>query len=140
VNGILLVEEGQRKYGALHGQNVPEEMERRCGLKTIIVNDANAFAIGVGEDYNEGRIGVVTLGTGLGSGFLIDGELYESGPGVHPSGDIWNLPYKTNPVTGKDWLEEFISKRAIMSNYTSMSGQILSVKEIADLARASEQW
>ncbi|MCA1741336.1 MAG: ROK family protein, partial [Bacteroidales bacterium] len=52
--------------------------ERRTGLKTRITNDANAAALGemiFGAAKGLKNFIILTLGTGLGSGFVVDGEV-----------------------------------------------------------------
>jgi glucokinase len=60
-------------------------IEARCGLPVVVENDANAaawaearFGAGRGEEY----LVMLTLGTGLGGGLVIDGQLYRGRLGV----------------------------------------------------------
>ena len=60
-------------------------LEERLGLPTVVENDANAaawaearFGAGRGEDH----VVVITVGTGIGGGIVIDGELVRGGFGV----------------------------------------------------------
>jgi glucokinase len=62
-----------------------EAMEQRLGLPTVVENDANAaawaearFGAGRGEDY----VVVLTVGTGIGGGIVIDGKLLRGRFGV----------------------------------------------------------
>lgn len=63
-------------------RNVPlcSEIEKRLHLPTYITNDANAAALGehfcgAGKKYSS--LILVTLGTGVGGGIVIDGRLFE---------------------------------------------------------------
>jgi len=72
-----------------------DAFERRFGCSAFINNDANAFAVGelhfgAGRGYRH-LVGV-TLGTGVGSGVVIDGRLY-SGPNCG-AGEIGSIPYR----------------------------------------------
>lgn len=65
-------------------KNVPlgSEIEKRLNLPVFLTNDANAAALGesfmgAGKEYNS--IVLVTLGTGVGGGIVLNGELYEGG-------------------------------------------------------------
>ena len=63
--------------------NIVKDFEKRLNISTYIENDANLFALG--EWYsqykkNDVLIGV-TLGTGLGCGLVINGELFKGGNG-----------------------------------------------------------
>ena len=63
-------------------ENIPlgQELEKQLGKPTYITNDANAAAlgesfIGAGKAYNSSIL--VTLGTGVGGGIVLDGKLFE---------------------------------------------------------------
>jgi glucokinase len=60
-------------------------VEARCGLPVVVENDANAaawaearFGAGRGQDY----LVILTLGTGLGGGLVVDGQLYRGRLGI----------------------------------------------------------
>lgn len=69
-------------------ENVPlrDEIARRLGFapqKVVLENDANAAAVGeawLGAGRTERDLLLVTLGTGVGGGLVLNGELY-AGPG-----------------------------------------------------------
>lgn len=70
-------------------------LEGRFGVPTYVNNDANAFAVGE-YCFGKGRafrnmIGM-TLGTGLGTGVIIDGRLYSGGNCC--AGEIGAMPHK----------------------------------------------
>ena len=59
---------------------IGEELEKLTGLPVKIANDANVAALGetkfgCGKDYN--NTVMLTLGTGVGSGIIINGKLFE---------------------------------------------------------------
>jgi glucokinase len=61
------------------------DLERRLGLPVVVENDANAaawgeFEFGAGKDVDD--LLLVTVGTGVGGGIVLDGELYRGGFGV----------------------------------------------------------
>ena len=70
-------------------------LEREFGVPVAVNNDANCFALGAWR-YGEGRgtsdmVGL-TMGTGIGSGIIIGGKLYN---GVNTgAGEIGSLPFK----------------------------------------------
>ena len=70
-------------------------LEKEFGVPTAVNNDANCFALGVWR-YGEGKgtsdmVGL-TMGTGIGSGIIIGGKLYN---GVNTgAGEIGSLPFK----------------------------------------------
>jgi glucokinase len=57
------------------------------------------------------RFVAITIGTGLGSGFIEDGRAVTSGDQVPPAGEAWNLPY------GDGILEDHVSSRAVTTSY-----------------------
>lgn len=75
--------------------HLKEQLEREFGIPVAVNNDANCFALGVWK-YGEGKgtkdmVGL-TMGTGIGSGIIINGELYN---GVNTgAGEIGSLPFK----------------------------------------------
>ena len=65
--------------------NLKAELEARVQLPVVIENDANAaawgeFQYGAGHDVND--LLLVTVGTGVGGGVVLDGELYRGGFGA----------------------------------------------------------
>jgi glucokinase len=68
------------------------ELEPRLGLPVVIENDANAaawgeFTYGAGHDVDD--LLLVTVGTGIGGGLVLQGELYRGAFGV--GGEIGHL-------------------------------------------------
>lgn len=65
--------------------NLKAELEERVNLPVIVENDANAaawgeFTYGAGHDVDD--LLLVTVGTGVGGGLVLDGELYRGAFGV----------------------------------------------------------
>ena len=66
---------------------VAEEMSRRIGLPVVCEHDANAAAV---AEYHFGAAArghntlVIAIGTGIGAGLLLDGEIYRGSFGVAP--------------------------------------------------------
>ena len=75
--------------------HLKELLEQEFGIPVAVNNDANCFALGVWK-YGEGKgtkdmVGL-TMGTGIGSGIVINGHLYN---GVNTgAGEIGSLPFK----------------------------------------------
>ncbi|MDQ6874780.1 MAG: ROK family glucokinase [Actinomycetota bacterium] len=64
-----------------------ERLEGLIGLPVVVENDANAAAWGeyrFGAGRGERVLGMITLGTGIGSGLVISGELYRGANGIAP--------------------------------------------------------
>ncbi|HUN86589.1 MAG TPA: ROK family protein [Terracidiphilus sp.] len=95
------------------------------------LNDAAAYMlgeIGAGAAKDFSRVVVLTLGTGVGSGFAIDGTVQTEGEGVPPGGEIWNVPYEGGIV------EDQISTRALQKSYRDRTGNRAEVAAIAAAA------
>ncbi|MEI9967988.1 MAG: ROK family protein [Terracidiphilus sp.] len=145
INGAMLAVPGpfdlqagvslmRHKLPYLYGVDLREALAARFGLQPAQVrflNDADAYLLGeVGAGAARGfrRAIGLTLGTGIGSAFAIDGNLVTEGPGVPSGGEIWNLPYRGGIV------EDFVSSRAIVVNYERRTGKKC---EVVDLAAAA---
>ena len=70
---------------AWRGVDLRTEIEERVGLPVVVENDANAaawgeFRFGAGHDVDD--LLLVTVGTGVGGGLVLDGGLYRGAFGV----------------------------------------------------------
>jgi glucokinase len=68
-------------------QNVPlrDRLAERVGMRAVLENDANAAAVGeymVGSGRGTSLMVLLTLGTGVGSGIIIDGRLLHGSHGI----------------------------------------------------------
>jgi glucokinase len=121
----------KHKLPYLFGVNVHVALAARFGWQpgqVCSLNDADAFLlgeIGAGAVRGVSRVVGLTLGTGIGSAFAVDGRVVTEGPGIPPDGEIWNLPYQSGIV------ENFVSTRAIQGAYQKRTGTLREVAEIA---------
>lgn len=119
------------KIRSLYGVSVRNALaERFCiePLQVQFLNDAEAFLLGElsqPRSYFPRRTVGITLGTGLGSSFAVEGVIVRSGAGVPDSGAIWNLPW------GAGIVEEMVSTEALESAYERDTGHRISVREMA---------
>lgn len=65
---------------SLHNFPLSETLEKYLGFPVRVTNDANAAALGeakfgAGKDYRDSIL--ITLGTGVGGGIILDGKLFE---------------------------------------------------------------
>ena len=98
--GISLIR-GVRKFERIYGLDVAATLYpllRECGTEEFrYVNDAAAFALGeclggVADDAE--RVVALTLGTGVGSGFVAGRRLVTSGDEVPANGWVYCLPFE----------------------------------------------
>jgi len=71
-------------------------LERRLGLPVFLDNDGNAAALGeawIGAGQKSNYFMLVTIGTGIGSGLILDGKVYRGASGLAPElGHMTILP------------------------------------------------
>ena len=80
-------------------QDVPlrDIIRERTGVKTMLINDANAAALGelcFGAAKGARNFIYITLSTGIGGGIVIDGEIYAGSLGT--AGEIGHMTIDTN--------------------------------------------
>ena len=78
VNGETGIIEFANNFG-YHNWHIVDMMKERLGVDVYVENDANAaaygeFQVGAAKDANDAV--VITLGTGVGGGIIIDGMIY----------------------------------------------------------------
>lgn len=124
----------QHKLVALYGRDLRGALAAQFGWaedQLRFLNDANAYLLGeVGAGSVKGavRAAGLTLGTGVGSAFAVNGRCVTEGKGVPPGGEIWNYPY------GEGTVEDLISTRRLKADYTSLTGKDAEVVAIAAAA------
>jgi glucokinase len=103
------------KFQAIRGLPLGALLAVKAGLPVYFLNDADAFGLGVGwrQLPDVKRFVALTIGTGLGSGFIEDGRAVTSGDRVPPDGEVWNLPYEGGI------LEDHVSARALTTSYST---------------------
>ncbi len=66
-------------------ENVAEQLQKRTGYRCVIENDANLAALGsarfgIGKEWND--FIMITLGTGVGGGIILDNKIYRGTTGM----------------------------------------------------------
>ena len=126
---------GVGKLDALHGVDNSLELSRVFSAAEAhairFLNDAEAFLLGeaaAGAARRCSRAIGVTVGTGLGSAFLVHGEIVRSGRGVPADGELHRVPFRGRPV------EDALSGRGIRARF----GGDDTVERIAERADAGD--
>ena len=117
------------KWGTV---NVVEIIKKHFSFPAVITNDANAVAIGefqFGAAKGMKNFTVVTLGTGVGSGIFINGELYYGNDGF--AGEFGHTIY--NP----DGRECGCGRKGCLETYVSAGGIKKTANEL--LSNSSEK-
>ena len=132
-NGVSLM---RHKFGAIYRINLKEELIKRLELPRNFAirfeNDAWTFLRGeawLGAARGCMRTVGITLGTGLGSAFMVGDQVVLEGTGVPPNGSVYDIPYEGGIV------EDKISRRGIIARYKELAGRKyregLDVEDIA---------
>lgn len=115
------------------------EIQRRLGTAVILENDANCAAMGekwMGAGHDVNSMCMVTLGTGVGGGFIFDGRLWHGMIGM--AGEIGHMTVTPDgPPCGcgnRGCLEQFASATAIKRMATELAGS----GKAPELARAMD--
>jgi glucokinase len=109
-----------------------------------VFNDADAYILGEAL-YGAGKgfkiVVGLTLGTGVGGGFVIDGKIYTGSRGFASEyGHMTIDPNGPECHCGKKGcLESFISSYGLSARYKILSGEEISVEEIFDKAKKGEE-
>src|SRR3954468_5936208 len=135
-----------------HAPNLPDwskpgladELRAALTPSTAIDNDANLAAVGE-RDFGRGRSArsfvYLALGTGLGIGIVIDGELYRGARGA--AGEVGYIPWPGEDGVGRSdrgRLEEATSAAAVVvaARQAGMRGN-LTAKDVFDAARGGDR-
>lgn len=124
------------KFAALAGCDVGAALSSGIGQDVHIrfTNDADAFAVGewlACAEPRPRRLVGITLGTGVGTGFVNTGRAVTDGDTVPPEGSAYRLRIDGRP------LEETASSRALLATFNrGRPVQVSSVSELTQLAYA----
>ncbi len=127
------------------GINIQHELERRVSCPVIVENDATVAAFGEalhgwGKEY--ASFLMVTLGTGVGGGLVLDGKLRRGSHGF--AGEIGHLLIDRSPGAPRDaaglsgTLEAYAGTRALLATFQELGGKGSEVLHIAESARRGE--
>ncbi|WEK17818.1 MAG: ROK family protein [Candidatus Pedobacter colombiensis] len=121
-SGICKIKD-QGKYESLYNLNIKQMLASRLGIQPSaihFINDAACFLKGEvfsgsleGYDHAIG----LTLGTGLGTSYLVNGKVVDSG--------LWCMPF-LNGIA-----EDYISTRWFIKRFDELAG--ISIKDVKDL-------
>ena len=130
-NGIAMFETND-KYENLYQVSITDELPAFLNgndLDFRYLNDATSFGVGVaklGEATGSKKVIAITLGTGFGSTFILNGIPLVKAHGVPKDGCLWDKPYKNGVA------DDYFSTRWFIKKYKELSGEnVKGVKEIA---------
>ena len=118
------------------GAPIKAELEKTFGLPVTVANDANCMTLGevwVGGAKGYTDVIGVTLGTGFGACFIVDGCYATYGPGVPIGGELWDYPFRGRIA------EDFVSTRWFEEKFRQITGvAITGVKPMIDYYHADK--
>ena len=128
----------------LIGRPLKQDLERVLGREVRIENDANCFALSEAIDgAGKGARSVfgVILGTGVGGGIVLDGEVLigrnaiagEWGHNPLPLPNDADLPLPACYCGRSGCIETYLSGPGLERDHERLTGQQLSAKEVAEL-------
>lgn len=129
---------------SVHELDLQKKLREETHHHVYVFNDADAYILGetlfgAGKDS---RIALgLTLGTGIGGGFIIDGEVYTGSRGfaseyghmvLDPNGPLCHCGKR-------GCFEAFVGSYGITGRYENFSGKKCTVKEIFEKANGGEE-
>jgi len=131
----------------LNGFNLAAYVETRIGLPTVCGNDANVIALGE-QRFGAGRTFssclVVTIGTGLGSGLILNGRLWTGHGGF--AAEFGHITVEPDgypcPCGNRGCLEQYASAGSLVrfarEGMHETAATSLSAEKVAELARTGD--
>jgi glucokinase len=144
VPGIIDMETGMLRESpnlpGWHDYPVREEIERRLKAQVILENDANAAALGekwLGAAQRVDSMCMLTLGTGVGGGVVLDGKVWHGMKGM--AGELGHMNVELEgPPCGcgsRGCIEQLASATAVKR----MAIEAVATGEAPDLGRAMKE-
>lgn len=122
-----------------------DDIGRELGLPALIANDAKCAALGealYGAGKGHRRVAMLTIGTGVGGGFVCDGRLengslYADAAGIFGHMTLYPEGRPCN-CGRKGCLEAYCSATAIAARGREMFGEGVTAKDVFDLAGSGD--
>ena len=130
------------KFAAVHGVAIGAELATRwhgtllAGVPVVFGNDADLWALGeasAGQGQGSDRVIGLTIGTGLGSGFIAERRIVRTGSSVPPDGEIWNVAFADGIAKDR------ASGRAVTEAYARRTGRSQDASVVAGAAHAGDR-
>jgi glucokinase len=134
-------------YPSLDGFALVPALEKALDAPFRIDNDANMAAYGEwkhGAGRDAHSLVLLTIGTGVGSGLILDGKLWQGRCGF--AGEIGHITVNSGPASSlcncgnRGCLETEVSAPKIVRNYVDMvgSGEELTAEDVYNLAKRGD--
>lgn len=120
--GVVIGTNG--KIPGYEGSRIKDEMEREFGVPVYALNDANAAALGeifAGAAKGRRNVIMITLGTGVGGGVVVDGRIFGGSRGIAGEMGHFTLYQNGEPCP--------CGKRGCYESYASTTALIRAAQE-----------
>ncbi len=124
---------------SLNDTPLKKAFEKKFRVRAAVENDADCFAFGESILRKEKDLIGITIGTGLGGGVVIGGEIY------HGNGSAAHFGHMTIDMNGRKCscgsqgcLEQYASGRAIEDEAEKIYGERIKPESLANLARRGD--
>jgi len=129
----------------LIGKPLREDLEKSLGRKIKMENDANCFAMAeaiLGSGVGYSMVFGVIMGTGVGGGIVIDGEIHHGRTNIAGEWGHHMLHQNGNQCyCGRSGcVETYISGPALEKRWTDITGRKEPLSEIIDNSELNLQW
>lgn len=110
--------------------------EKYFGLPAVIENDANLAAVGekkwgTGKNYSDFIL--ITLGTGVGAGLILDGKLYRGHNALGGEGGHIIIPHESKRLCscgGMNHLESYLSAKGIKQTISELTSEEWTIEKL----------
>ena len=123
--------------------NFAEEVSKSLGIPVKLENDVNLAALGehwAGAGQNIENLVLISLGTGIGAGLIVNGELLRGSGGF--AGELGYLPFGADPFEElslkKGAFERGAATHGIRQAYTELTSETLDVPDIFSRLREGD--
>ena len=136
-------------------KEVTKELVELTGLSVVVGNDANVAALGEmwqGGGKGQKNMVMITLGTGVGSGFIVNGKLIVGEHGAGGEGGHVTVDYEETDCCGcgkKGCLEQYASATGIVrlakktlantDKTTVLNAETVTAKDVWDAVKAGDE-
>ncbi len=140
--GVVIGTNG--KIPGYEGSGIKAAFEREFALQTHVLNDANAAALGevfAGRARGFQHVLMVTLGTGVGGGIVLDGQVFGGTRGI--AGELGHFTLYADGIPcpcGKcGCFESYAATTALIRLAKDASGETLTGREIFERAAQGDR-
>ena len=141
IHGIILETPNLPGWHYFH---LTEELQNITGIKVQLQNDANLAGLAeavIGAGAGKSHVQFLTISTGVGAGFCIDGKIYQGSKGF--AQEVANcIVWKNGPSHGvlkSESIESIASGTAITTRAKNLGLEVVHAGDVYDLAQEGNE-